>query len=81
MNLQKSSERSSPGCSKHIGKGLWEGYNKRVFVAEKEIGKVYKVVLVLTKDDQSAEEVTVLLNEKGESVEWQFSFSLLGKIT
>lgn len=42
---------------------------KEVFVAEKEIGKVYKVVLVLTKDDQSAEEVTVLLNEKGESVE------------
>lgn len=37
---------------------------KEAFVAAKETGKVYKVVIV-TKD---AQEVTVLLNEKGEEV-------------
>ena len=34
------------------------------YVAEKETGKVYKVIIT-TKD---AQEVTVLLNEKGEEV-------------
>ena len=42
---------------------------KEAFVSEKETGKVYKVVLTITKEDQSTEEVTVLLNEKGETVE------------
>ena len=37
---------------------------KEAYVAEKETGKVYKVILT-TKD---AQEVTVLLNEKGEEV-------------
>ena len=37
---------------------------KEAYVAEKESGKVYKVILT-TKD---AQEVTVLLNEKGEEV-------------
>ena len=41
---------------------------KNAFVAEKETGKVYKVVLTVTKEDQSTEDVTVLLNEKGEIV-------------
>lgn len=41
---------------------------KKASVAEKETGKVYKVVLTITKEDQSTEEVTVLLNEKGETV-------------
>ena len=37
---------------------------KEAYVSEKETGKVYKVILT-TKD---AQEVTVLLNEKGEEV-------------
>ena len=37
---------------------------KEAYVAEKETGKVYKVIIT-TKD---AQEVTVLLNEKGEEV-------------
>ena len=37
---------------------------KEAYVAEKESGKVYKVILT-TKDSQ---EVTVLMNEKGEEV-------------
>ena len=41
---------------------------KEAFVSEKETGKIYKVVLTITKEDQSTEEVTVLLNEKGEAV-------------
>ena len=41
---------------------------KNAFVADKETGKVYKVVLTVTKEDQSTEDVTVLLNEKGEIV-------------
>ena len=40
---------------------------KEAYVAEKETGKVYKVILT-TKD---AQEVTVLLNEKGEEVKTQ----------
>ena len=39
---------------------------KEAFVAEKESGKIYKVTLVITKEDQSTEETTILLNEKGE---------------
>ena len=39
------------------------------FISEKETGKIYKVVLTITKENQSTEEVTVLLNEKGETVE------------
>lgn len=43
----------------------YEGaFIKEAYVAEKESGKVYKVILT-TKDSQ---EVTVLLNEKGEEV-------------
>lgn len=38
---------------------------KEAFVAEKESGKAYKVI-VTTKD---AEDVTVLMNEKGEVIE------------
>ena len=37
---------------------------KEAYVAEKESGKVYKVILT-TEDSQ---EVTVLMNEKGEEV-------------
>ena len=37
---------------------------KEAYVAEKESGKVYKVILT-NKDSQ---EVTVLMNEKGEEV-------------
>ena len=42
---------------------------KEAFISEKETGKIYKVVLTITKENQSTEEVTVLLNEKGETVE------------
>ena len=42
---------------------------KEAFISEKEPGKIYKVVLTITKENQSTEEVTVLLNEKGETVE------------
>lgn len=41
---------------------------KEAFVAEKESGKIYKVVLTVTNEDQSTSEVTVFLNENGESV-------------
>ena len=41
-----------------------EVINTTSYVAEKESGKVYKVILT-TKDSQ---EVTVLMNEKGEEV-------------
>ena len=39
---------------------------KEAFISEKETGKIYKVVLTITKENQSTEKVTVLLNEKGE---------------
>ena len=42
---------------------------KEAFISEKETGKIYKDVLTITKENQSTEEVTVLLNEKGETVE------------
>ena len=42
---------------------------KEAFISKKETGKIYKIVLTITKEDQSTEEVTVLLNEKGETVE------------
>lgn len=42
---------------------------KEAFISEKETGKIYKVVLTITKENQSTEKVTVLLNEKGETVE------------
>ena len=38
------------------------------FVSERETGKVYKVIVTVTKEDQSTEDVTALLNEKGEIV-------------
>ena len=41
---------------------------KEAFVAEKENGKVYKIIVTAIKEDQSTEEITVLLNEKGEPV-------------
>ena len=41
---------------------------KNAFVAKKQTRKLYKVVLTVTKEDQSTEDVTVLLNEKGEIV-------------
>ena len=47
----------------------YEGAVKEAFISEKETGKIYKVVLTITKENQSTEEVTVLLNEKGETVE------------
>ena len=39
---------------------------KEAFVSEREAGKVYKVIVTVTKEDQSTEDITVLLNEKGE---------------
>ena len=39
---------------------------KEAFVSERETGKVYKVIVTVIKEDQSTEDVTVLLNEKGE---------------
>ena len=47
-----------------IAKSYEDDTIKEAYVAEKETGKVYKVILT-TKD---AQEVTVLLNEKGEEV-------------
>lgn len=41
---------------------------KEAAVASKETGKVYKVVLVVTNEDQTTKEVTQLLNEKGEII-------------
>jgi len=41
---------------------------KEAFVSERETGKVYKVIVTVIKEDQSTEDVTVLLNEKGEIV-------------
>ena len=41
---------------------------KEAFVSEREDGKVYKVIVTVTKEDQSTEDITVLLNEKGEIV-------------
>ncbi|MFV0588758.1 hypothetical protein [Bacteroides reticulotermitis] len=38
------------------------------FVADKESGKVYKINVVLTKEDQTTEEVTVFMNANGEPV-------------
>ena len=52
-----------------LGKNYEGAVIKEAFVSEKEAGKTYKVVLTITKEDQSTEEVTVILNEKGESVE------------
>ena len=47
-----------------IAKSYEDATIKEAYVAEKETGKVYKVIIT-TKD---AQEVTVLLNEKGEEV-------------
>lgn len=51
-----------------LGKNYPGATIKEAFIAEKETGKVYKVTLIVTKDDQSTEEITVPLNEKGELV-------------
>ena len=42
--------------------------DKGGFRSERETGKVYKVIVTVIKEDQSTEDVTVLLNEKGEIV-------------
>ena len=41
---------------------------KDTFVREREAGKVYKVIVTVIKKNRSTEDVTVLLNEKGEIV-------------
>lgn len=51
-----------------LGKEYAGATIKEAFVASKEAGKVYKVVLVVTNEDQSTTEVTVLKNEKGETI-------------
>ena len=51
-----------------LGKEYEGAAIKEAFVAERETGKVYKVVLTVTQEDQSTQEVTVLVNEKGEIV-------------
>ena len=51
-----------------LGKEYEGATIKEAFVAERETGKVYKVVLTVTLEDQSTQEVTVLLNEKGEII-------------
>lgn len=38
------------------------------FAAEKESGKIYKINVVLTKEDQTTEEITVFMNANGEPV-------------
>ena len=55
---------SSVAFAQAIAKSYEDATIKEAYVAEKETGKVYKVILT-TKD---AQEVTVLLNEKGEEV-------------
>ena len=49
-----------------LGKNYPGSTIKEAFVAEKESGKIFKVTLIITKEDQSTEEMTILLNEKGE---------------
>ena len=49
---------------KDLPEAVTDATIKEAYVAEKETGKVYKVIIT-TKD---AQEVTVLLNEKGEEV-------------
>lgn len=51
-----------------LGKEYEGATIKEAFVAERETGKVYKVILTLTLEDRSTQEVTVLVNEKGEIV-------------
>lgn len=51
-----------------LAKGNEGAVIKEAFISEKETGKIYKIVLILTKEDQSTEEATILLNEKGEGV-------------
>ena len=49
--------------------GKYEGASiKEASVSERETSKVYKVIVTVTKEDQSTEDVIVLLNEKGEIV-------------
>jgi len=47
---------------------LAKDYEGASIVSEREAGKVYKVIVTVTKEDQSTEDITVLLNEKGEIV-------------
>ncbi|MDY4249155.1 hypothetical protein [Bacteroides pyogenes] len=52
---------------KRAGAGI-----KEAFVAEKESGTIYKIVLIVTKkEDRSTIEETVFINEKGEFIEEQ----------
>lgn len=51
-----------------LGKEYEGAVIKEAFVAERETGKVYKIVLTVTQEDQSTQEVTVLVNDKGEIV-------------
>ena len=51
-----------------LGKEYEGATIKEAFVAERETGKVYKVILTVTLEDQSTQEVTVLVNEKGEII-------------
>ncbi|WP_294470286.1 hypothetical protein [uncultured Bacteroides sp.] len=51
-----------------LGKEYDGAIIKEASVAERETGKVYKVILTVTLDDQSAKEVTVLVNKKGKII-------------
>ena len=49
--------------------GKYEGASiKEAYVSERETGKVYKVIVTVTNEDQSTKDVTVFMNEKGEIV-------------
>ena len=54
--------------NKHTLWGINTQKNSETFDPERETGKVYKVIVTVIKEDQSTEDVTVLLNEKGEIV-------------
>lgn len=41
---------------------------KEAYVAEEESGKVFKIILLVSHEDQKTDEVTILLNEKGEEI-------------
>ena len=69
QNQQTSQDKELPQVVKSTLSKDYEGtIVKEAFVAEKENGKVYKIIVTAIKEDQSTEEITVLLNEKGEPV-------------
>ena len=68
QTLQTPQDEFTQIAAKELPAAVINASIKEAFVSERETSKVYKVIVTVIKEDQSTEDVTVLLNEKGEIV-------------